>query len=390
MCNKFQIVGSLLRPSNLLEYKHQIEHRDDIRYPFYQDFQGYEQCEADAIQAVVDKEIQNGLSILTDGEYSKSMWHLDFVWGFQGVSRYIADHGYFFRDTDGTSKYETRKDIGLRITGELGGKNHHFIEVYKKLLALAGDRETKLCVPSPSHIFGELSWSDNIGGTEAYYKDRQALKEGLVKAYKDFVEEFAAAGGKILQFDDCLWELFADDNPNSPYTGENIDQEEVQALAAEFIEINNTVIDFGHRLGLKMWTHNCRGNYDSRNMGGGSYAKIANLFLKQLKYDRFFLEWDDERAGSLEALAVFQDRPETEIVLGLLSSKTHTLDDEARVVRMLDEASKIIDKDRLLLSHQCGFASCDGGNELTEEEQWAKIKQGQRIAEQYWGTEIKV
>ncbi|GGA46021.1 cobalamin-independent methionine synthase II family protein [Paenibacillus physcomitrellae] len=386
MCNRFQIVGSLLRPSNLLEYKHEIEHRDDISYPFYQDFQGYEQCEADAIQAVVDQEIKNGLSILTDGEYSKSMWHLDFVWGFQGISRYIADHGYFFRDIDGTSKYETRKDIGLRITGELGGKNHHFIDVFKKLQTLAGERETKLCVPSPSHIFGELSWSDNIGGTEAVYKDKQELKAGLIKAYKEFVEDFAAAGGKILQFDDCLWELFADDNPNSPYTGEHINQAEVQALAAEFIDINNTIIDFGHRLGLKMWTHNCRGNYDSRNMGGGSYAKIANLFLKQLKYDRFFLEWDDERAGSLEALAVFKDRPETEIVLGLLSSKTNTLDDETRVIRMLDEASKIIDKDRLLLSHQCGFASCDGGNELTEEEQWAKIKQGQRIAEQYWGN----
>lgn len=386
MCNRFQIVGSLLRPSDLLEYKHQIEHRDDITYPFYQDFEGYEQSESAAIQAVVDKEIANNISVVTDGEYSKSMWHLDFVWGFQGIKRYIADHGYFFRDTDGSSKYETRKDIGLRITGELSGKSHHFIDIYKKLQAQAGDHETKLCVPSPSHIFGELSWSDNIGGTESVYQDRQELKNGLVKAYKEFVEEFAAAGGKILQFDDCLWELFADDNPNSPYTGENINQEEVQALATEFIDINNTVIDFGHSLGLKMWTHNCRGNYDSRNMGGGSYAKIANLFLKQLKYDRFFLEWDDERAGSLEALAVFQDKPNTEIVLGLLSSKTNTLDDEDRVLRMLDEASKIIDKDRLLLSHQCGFASCDGGNELTEAEQWAKIKQGQRIAEQYWAN----
>ena len=156
-------------------------------------------------------------------------------------------------------------------------------------------------------------------------------------------------------------------------------------MAAEFIDINNTVIDFGHSLGLKMWTHNCRGNYDSRNMGGGSYIRIAELFLKQLKYDRFFLEWDDGRAGSLDALAVFKDKPGTEIVLGLLSSKINTLDDESRVIRLLDEASKIIPKDRLLLSHQYGFASCDGGNELTEEEQWAKIDQGQKISLQYWG-----
>lgn len=387
MSKRFQTVGSLLRPANLLKYKEQIERRDDITYPFYDDFAGYEQCEADATKDVVNKQIQHGLSVITDGEYSKSMWHLDFVWGLQGINRYIAQHGYFFRDKDGTEKYETRKDIGLRITGELSGKNHHFIKVFERLQSLAGNRETKLCVPSPSHIFGELSWSDNIGGKDSVYANPKELKAGLVRAYKEFVEEFAAAGGKILQFDDCLWEIFADDNPNSPYTGENIDQETVRALADEFIDINNIVIDFGHSLGLKMWTHNCRGNYDSRNMGGGSYLKIANLFLKQLKYDRFFLEWDDERAGSLEALKVFQDKPNTEIVLGLLSSKTNTLDDEARAVRLLDEAGKIIDKDRLLLSHQCGFASCDGGNDLTEEEQWAKIDQGQKIALQYWGEE---
>jgi len=385
MGKKFQIVGSLLRPEKLLVFKRQIENRDDIVYPFYDALPGYEECEAEATGEVVKKEIQHGIETITDGEYSKSLWHLDFVWGLSGTSRYIAEHGYFFRDIDEKAKYETRRDIGLRITGELSGKNHHFIKVFQRLKSISGGHETKLCVPSPSHIFGELSWSDNIGGKDSVYATPKELKDGLVKAYKEFVVEYAASGGRILQFDDCLWEIFADDNPNSPYTGENINQETVKALAAEFIEINNTLIDFGHRLGLKMWTHNCRGNYDSRNMGGGSYIKIANLFLKQLNYDRFFLEWDDERAGSLDALAVFKDKPKTEIVLGLLSSKTNTLDDESRVIRLLDEASKIIPKDRLLLSHQCGFASCDGGNELTENEQWAKIDQGQRIALQYWG-----
>lgn len=385
MSKKFQTVGSLLRPAALLKYKNQIEKRNDITYPFYKEFEGYEQCETESTKDVFAKQIEHGLTVITDGEYSKSMWHLDFVWGFHGVSRYIAEHGYFFRDKDDTQKYETRRDIGLKITEPLSGRNHHFIKVFEQLKSIAENRETKLCIPSPSHIFGELLWSDNIGGDNSVYNNPQELKAGLTQAYIEFVEEYAAAGGKILQLDDCLWELFADDNPNSPYTGEHINQEEVRALAVEFIEINNAVIDFGHSLGLAMWTHNCRGNYDSRNMGGGSYVKIANLFLKQLKYDRFFLEWDDDRAGSLEALKVFQDKPDTEIVLGLLSSKTNTLDDEARVIRLLNEASEIIPKDRLLLSHQCGFASCDGGNELTEEEQWAKIDQGQRIALSFWG-----
>jgi methionine synthase II (cobalamin-independent) len=322
--------------------------------------------------------------VISDGEYSKSLWHLDFAWGLQGIERYIAEHGYFFRDKDETAKYETRRNIGLRITGELHGKNHHFISVFKRLKGFTGDNTVKLCVPSPSHIFGELSWSDNIGSKDSVYATTQELKAGLIQAYKEFVEEYAAAGGNILQFDDCLWEIFADDNPNSPFTGEAINQEKAKASATEFIDINNTLIDFGHSLGLKIWTHNCRGNYDSRNMGSGSYAKIAELFLGQQKYDRFFLEWDDDRAGSLEALTAFKDKPNAEIVLGLLSSKTNTLDDEERVIHLLNEAAKIINKDRLFLSHQCGFASCNGGNELTEAEQWAKIDQGQRIALEYW------
>jgi methionine synthase II (cobalamin-independent) len=385
MSKRFQIVGSLLRPDALLRYKRQIETREDIRYPFYEDIEGYEKCETEAIREVVPKQIEHGLNIITDGEFSRSLWHLDFVWGLKGIERHIAEHGYFFRDKDGTSKYETRRDIGLRITEEFSGKNHHFIKLFQRLQSLVGDRPTKLCIPSPSHIFGELSLSRTVGGRDSVYSNTQEFKAGLIKAYKEFVEEYAAVGGKILQFDDCLWELFADDNPHSVFTGENVNQDEVKALAIEFIDVNNTVIDFGHSLGLVIWTHNCRGNYNSRNMCSGSYIKIADLFLKQLRYDRFFLEWDDERAGSLDALAVFVDRPQTEIVLGLLSSKTRTLDDEDRIIRLLDEASKIIPKNRLLLSHQCGFASCDNGNELTEDEQWAKIDQGQRLALAYWG-----
>lgn len=385
MSEKFQTVGSLLRPPELLTYKRQIEKRDDITYPFYADFPGYEEAEKKATEELIPKEIAHGLAVLTDGEYSKSLWHLDFVWGLRGIRRYIADHGYYFRDKDGSSKFETRRDIGLEITSELSGRNHHFIDVFRRLQQLAGGRPTKLCVPSPSHIFGELSWSGNVGAPGAVYKDTDELKAGLVTAYEEFVDDYVAAGGTILQFDDCLWEIFADDNPNSPFTGKAIDHEGVQALADDFIDIANTVVDYGHARGLTLWTHNCRGNYASRNMGGGSYAKIANLFLKQLHYDRFFLEWDDDRAGSVEALRVFQDRP-TEVVLGLLSSKTSSLDDEDRVYQLLDHASKILPKERLLLSHQCGFASTDEGNELTEDQQWAKIDQGQRIALQYWGV----
>ena len=383
MSKKFQIVGSLLRPADLLAYKRKIESREDITYPFYQDFPGYEACEDAAIQRIIKEQIDNGLTVISDGEFSKSLWHLDFYWGLTGMVRRIASGGYLFRDHDGTSQFETRRDIGIDIVAPLSGKNHHFISIFKKIDQYAAGHPTKLCIPSISHMYGEITLSKSIGKyNDQVYTTQQGLKDGLLSAYKEFVDDFALAGGKILQMDDCLWTIFADDNPNSPFTGAS-DVKGVE-FANEFIELNNAVIDYAKDKGLKVWTHNCRGNYKSRNMGAGSYEKIAELFLKQQRYDRFFLEWDDERAGSLDALKAFTDR-DGEVVLGLLSSKTRGLDDEARTLQLLDEAAKIIDKDRLFLSHQCGFASCDNGNELSEQEQWAKIQQGQKIALQYWG-----
>jgi methionine synthase II (cobalamin-independent) len=385
MSKRFQLVGSLLRPQVLLTYKRQIELRDDITYPFYSDFEGYEAAEVDATRAIVENHIQHGLSVITDGEVSRSLWHLDFAWGLKGVQRYIAPQGYLFCDKDESHTYETRRDIGLRITGELIGKDHHFITLFRRLQSLAGDRQTKLTVQSPAQTIAGFSFFNPRELEGTFYPTPQALKGGLIKAYREFLEDYAAVGGKIIQFDDCLWAMFAEDNPHSPVPGKPFNRDEIRAVAAELIDLNNAVIDFGHSLGLAVWTHNCRGNYSSRHACGGSYQNIADLFLRQLRYDRFFLEWDDQRAGAIDALNAFVDRPQTEIVLGLLSSKTNTLDDETRVLSLLDQASRIVGKDRLLLSHQCGFASCDQGNELTEEEQWAKIDQGHKLAKSFWG-----
>lgn len=378
--SRFQLVGSLLRPADLGTYKRQIEHRDDIQYPFYNDFEGYQETEAKLIQQIVADQKENGLEIVTDGEFGRSMWHLDFLWGFEGIERYIADHGYPFKDHDG-QPFETRKDIGLRITAPLSSKNHHFIDIYKQVQELAGDTATKQTIYGPAHAFTELIIFNGQVGPDQVYKTREDLKAGLIAAYKEFLDQYKAAGGKIIQFDDCLWELFDPSNP-VPFFPQN-DPEALGALADEFIAINNAVADYGHEIGLTVWTHNCRGNYESRHAAGGTYEAIAEKFLKNQRYSRFFLEWDDERAGDLKALESLKDK-DVEVVLGLLSSKTSDLDDEERVYKLLEEASKIIPKERLFLSHQCGFASCDSGNELAIPQQWAKIKQGQAIAEKFW------
>ncbi|CYW97407.1 cobalamin-independent methionine synthase [Streptococcus suis] len=230
-------------------------------------------------------------------------------------------------------------------------------------------------------FFNELTIFNGQVGPNQVYKTRDELKVGLIAAYKEFLDQYKEAGGQIVQFDDCLWELFDPANP-VPFLPQD-DSEALAALADEFVAINNAVIDYGHEIGLTVWTHNCRGNYESRSAAGGTYEAIAEKFLRDQKYDRFFLEWDDERAGDLKALESLRDK-NVEVVLGLLSSKTSDLDDEERVYKLLEEASKIIPKERLYLSHQCGFASCDSGNELAIPQQWAKIKQGQEIAEKFW------
>lgn len=380
MTDKFQLVGSLLRPTDLLDYKTKIEHRDDIQYPFYDAFPGYQEVETAAIQQIIAEQKAHGLTVVTDGEHGRSMWHLDFLWGLAGVERYISDHGYAFEDLDG-SHFETRKDIGIRITAPLSGKNHHYLNLYKDTQAQAGEREVKITVWGAAHAFTELTVFNNLVGEGQVYATKEELRTGLINAYKEFLTEYQEAGGTIIQFDDCLWELFAEDNDKSFFAEGNGGLED---LADEFVAINNEVADFAHELGLKVWTHNCRGNYQSRHAASGTYKAIAEKFLRDQHYDRFFLEWDDDRAGDISALEVLKDRPNVEVVLGLLSSKTSTLDDEDRVITLLNKASEILPKERLFLSHQCGFASCDCGNELSIDQQWAKIDQGQKIAANYW------
>lgn len=384
MSKRFLTVGSLLREEELLAYKDEIKTREDITYPFYEDLPGYKEAEDKAVANVVTAQKEHNLVQITDGEYSKSLWHLDFVWGLHGVERYIANNGYFFRNKDGSKeKYETRRDIGIKIVDKLNGKNHPFIDHFKRLKKLAGDTEVKQCIPSPSHIYGELTLFIGLDG--GYYAGNiEEFGKDLVTSYKDFLKEYKQVGGEIIQFDDCLWELFSNDNHDFSFSSKKEKEEQQEELAYKFIDLNNEVIEYGHEIGLKVYTHNCRGNYESRSMSDGSYESIAHLFLDKQHYDRFYLEWDDERAGSIEALEVFKDK-DNEIVLGLLSSKINTLDNEKRVLDLLEKASEIIDKDRLYLSHQCGFASCDEGNELSIDEQWAKIDQGQEIAAKFWG-----
>ncbi|MDK7050477.1 5-methyltetrahydropteroyltriglutamate--homocysteine methyltransferase [Aerococcus sanguinicola] len=387
---RFLTVGSLLRPKELLKYKNEIEKRDDITYPFYNDLPGYKEAEEAAVKDIVAKQVAHGLTEISDGEFQRSLWHLDFAWGLAGIDRYINDSGYHFYEEDeaGNKKdYETRRDIGLHVTGKLSGKNHPFVDHFKLVKELAPeDVAVKHTIFAPGHLYFELLALGEIGEGK-FYSDLAEFRHDLAQAYKEFVKEYAEAGATILQIDDCVWSSFVGDDDeirleSLNFDGSNYSKEE---LAGQLIELNNAVADYAHELGLRVYGHNCRGNYASRAFTDGAYTEVAKYFLARQHYDRFYLEWDDERAGSLSALKAFEDRPDVEVVVGALSSKTAGLDDADRAIRLLEEATKYIPKDKLYLSHQCGFASCDCGNELTEDQQWAKIDQGHEIAYRFFG-----
>src|SRR5699024_8712975 len=150
------------------------------------------------------------------------------------------------------------------------------------------------CIPSPGHIYVDLGL--NLQTYNQVYKSQTELREGLINAFTEFLDESVQEGGKIIQLRDCLWTIHAEDASNAPFRNDDgtWDDEAAKASAEAYVAVNYAVIDYGHELGLKVYTHNCRGNYASRHASNGSYEKIAHYFLKNQRYDRFYLEWDDE------------------------------------------------------------------------------------------------
>ncbi|MDR2822231.1 MAG: hypothetical protein LBV58_01585 [Acholeplasmatales bacterium] len=360
MKNHFQIVGSLLRNS---EIKKVIKEKDEITSDVYRPF----------IKKLVEKEIESGLDVVTDGEYNRLWWHLDFIFHLNNVIRH-HDANYYW-------KFEGVDAEGDRISakGILGGHGHPFIEDYKYLREITPSNiDVKLCIPSPAHASTSFLEDLGSGGETSKHYTFLNIGDGIINAYKEFLSDFSEAGGKIIQFDDCLWETFAKDSGAEKIFGK-IDMNQ----AFYFIGLNNSVIDYAHSLGLKVWAHNCRGNYQSTHMVSGAYDDISDLFLKGQNYDRFFLEYDSERSGSLDALRVIANTNK-EVVVGLLSSKKPSLGNEKEVIEKLNYIFTFFDKEKVFLSHQCGFASTHHGNLLTEDEQFEQIRYGTRIANKVW------
>lgn len=360
------VVGSFLRPTELKEARAKFAEgkisAEDLRT-----------VEDRLITDLIAKQKAHGLHSITDGEFRRSYWHLDFMWGFNGVEHIELEHGYQFHGE------ETTKG-SLRLTGKISGENHPFINDFKFVKQFEEDGiEAKQTVPAPAQFLAELFRGKNSENTRKFYPNTEELIKDIAKAYGTFFQEIYEAGCRTVQLDDCTWGMIVDDDfwKSMAGTGFTLEHE-----ALQYLQVNNLAIE-GKPKGLTINTHVCRGNYHSCYATKGAYDPIAPYLFGKENVSTYYLEYDDERSGTFEPLKYVSG--DKKVVLGLVTTKSPVLEDPDAVIARIKEAEKYIPLDRLYLSPQCGFASCEIGNKLTEEEQWAKVDFVVRIAKEVWG-----
>ena len=363
------IVGSFLRPDVLKQA------RADFNAGVI-DAAQLKTVEDVAIRDLVAKQKAAGLKVVTDGEFRRSYWHLDFMWGLQGIERRTSREGYQFHDE------ETTADTAV-VTGPISGENHPFVEHFKFVQALAGDDHVaRQTIPAPIQTFSEVTLDRCDGQQESLrsvYANDEELADAIAAAYRQVIADLYAAGCRNIQFDDCTWGIYCDTDFVAKTGMQAVDIQKVSELG---VALNNAAIE-GAPEDLVINTHVCRGNYHSTYAFEGGYDPVAPYLFAHENVNAFYLEFDTPRAGGFEPLAHVAEGKK--VVLGLITSKQPGLEDKEAVKARIKEASKYVPLENLYLSPQCGFASCEIGNKLTEEEQWAKIALIQEIAAEVWG-----
>ena len=329
--------------------------------------------ENEQITLLIEKQKRAGYHAITDGEFRRSYWHLDFMWGFAGIDEIELDHGYYFQGEETTHG-------SIRVSGKISGENHPFVEHYKFVKQFEDENcIARQTMPAPAQLLAELYREDNGKNTDAVYPDHEQLLQDIAAAYRTVIRDLYNAGCRSIQFDDCTWGMFCDPSYQAFIAQAGVKLED---QAKEYLRLNNLALE-GRPAGLALTTHVCRGNYHSTWASRGGYAPIAPILFAHENVDAFYLEFDDERSGNFEPLQYVAEGKK--VVLGLITTKSPRLEDKVAVIARIHEAEKYIPLDRLCLSPQCGFASCEIGNKLTDLEQWNKLKLVKEIAEEVWG-----
>lgn len=359
-------VGSFLRPERLKEARAKFNAGEITA-------EELERVENEEIIALIEKEKELGLKSVTDGEFRRAFWHLDFLENLDGVELVEADHfSVQFKDKDVKPKT-------LRIVGKVDfSENHPFVKHFKFLKQHAGDTPVKLTIPSPSmlHLITQVREKNYVPIER--YKDNEALfYDDVVKAYRKALQCFYDLGCRNIQLDDTSWGEFCALDKREAYEARGFDLEQI---ARDYVDVLNRVIEWKPE-DLVVNMHICRGNFRSTWFSSGGYEPVAKTLFGHCRVDGFFLEYDSDRAGDFTPLRYIKDQ---KVVLGLITSKSGNLEDKGEVIARIKEASQYVPLEQLCLSPQCGFSSTEEGNILTIEAQWDKLKLIDEIVHEVW------
>lgn len=364
---RYDFVGSFLRPEKLKKARKQF---DDGEI-------GYEELkkvEDESITDLITKVKELGYHVITDGEFRRATWHLDFMWGFDGVGHTPTKTGLPFHGEDAMVD-------DTYLVGKVGIKGEHpFVEHFKFVKQFEDENTVaKQTMPSPAQFLAQFTMPFNREHTLKYYATDKELAEDIVKAYGKVINDLYEAGCRNIQLDDCTWGMMADKSGHFAY---GTTQEGLIEIQKAHKDINNKVIANAPK-DIVINTHVCRGNFHSTYANSGAYDPVADILFGEENVDAYYLEFDDERSGGFAPLAKVSG--DKKVVLGLITTKSPKLENKEEVINRIHEAEKYIPLDRLYLSPQCGFTSCEIGNKLTEEEQWAKLTLVKEIAKEVWG-----
>jgi 5-methyltetrahydropteroyltriglutamate--homocysteine methyltransferase len=355
-------VGSLLRTAPLKQARAKRE-KGEITPDALKEIEDRE------IEKVIRKQEEVGLQLATDGEFRRSWWHFDFFNGLDGVTPYTTEAGIQFHGVQ--TKHE-----GIKITGSVGFSGHPMLDHFKFLKAHAR-AVPKMTIPAPSTFHfrqGRVAISSEV------YPDLDPFFDDLAQAYRKAIRAFYDAGCRYLQLDDTAWSMICDPKEREQSRARGDDPD---TLPRRYAAVTNAALK-GRPSDMTITMHSCRGNFRSTFIASGGYEFVAEPLLGSVNIDGYFLEYDTDRAGGFEPLR-FLPKGNKVVVLGLVTSKSGTLESKDAIRRRIDEATKYVDLDQLALSPQCGFASTEEGNVLAENEQWAKLAMIVDVADAVWG-----
>jgi 5-methyltetrahydropteroyltriglutamate--homocysteine methyltransferase len=359
-------VGSLLRPRRLLNAREQ--HRDGAI-----DDAALRAIEDDAIRDVVRMQESVGLQSATDGEFRRTSWHMDFIYSLRGVSRTDDEITVHFRNAAGDLDFTS---AALKVDGKIGIDGPIFGDAFRFLQSVVSTATPKLTIPSPSMVHyrgGPAALDPNV------YPDEEKFWADLSAAYAQQVRAIADLGCRYLQLDDTSLAYLNDPAQRAQLAAQGRDAEHQHERYIR--QINAALAD--RPPGLSVTTHMCRGNYRSSWVAEGGYDFVAEALFGGLDVDGFFLEFDDARSGSFAPLRFVP--PGKQVVLGLVTTKSPMLESKDDLKRRIDEAARYVPIEQLCLSPQCGFSSTVEGNELSYDDEVAKLSLIVETAAEVWG-----